>query len=946
LPFLLLGQEHFAPTYNLSINDGLLDNNITSILLDQYDDIWLGTDSGVVRYNGVKFENFDLKRAQVLGKVTIFKNSKHQILVSDGVHLFSFDRTTNKFLPIKINSPIHHNPFASGISSIYQPKHKKSLWIATVDKRLFQLNTTTFKIETYKKIVHASQNNIIRSIYLDHNEKLWLGTDNGKLITFHKNEFTLIRSKTFQKSPITAILEDCDQNIWIGTGGKGLFLLDTNGNQVANYNYNPLNNKSLSGNSITSIYEDKFNTLWIATDGNGLSQLIDSKKGFSRYLNGKVIHSIHSGNTNEIWIGTSSNGVFHLDFRNPFFLANLGDSLDKTNLIRSVFRDNSQKLWIGTAGNGVKTYTKSKNINSISYHKQSFNSALSNTSILNIYQDYVNTIWIGSYKKGLFKYNPSKKTTLSVKNIDGHQIHGKEIWAICEDSENRLWIGTNEGLNVFDRKNKTVTYYKNKNTPVTISSNEIRCILKDIKGNMWIGTLNGLNQFNRNTKKIEHYYFDSENLNSISGNTVMAIYEDSNLKLYFGTYINGLNMYSRETNTFKKVKLDEGININSITNIGEDKDNRLLITSKNNLFMIDKQRRKTYNLTNYWGINNLIWARGTLLNDNSGNTLIGSSKGLVFFDSKKNYSIDTSFSFTEIELDKANKKNKISLKSTNTDTIKLNHNQNTFSVKFNYPTYLSKNRKYLYQLKGKSKDWISIESKGRIDLKSLQPGNYILKLKTTKNTLNSNQKKLTIIIDSPVWDKGWFRIIIGLLTFILSLFIWKLRKNHTNKQQNKIDDLISANSLDIKNKMDKKYNPHDLSSLSLKLEHKNQLLELLKKDYKQLIKISNVEHIENLKEKISLINESLLLEKNKDVFYDFFKRTNENFVTTFFQKYKNCTQSEIRLCALVLFEFSNQEIATIMGISYSSVKMKRYRLRKKLKLNTNEELFVFLKQFE
>jgi hypothetical protein len=136
----------------------------------------------------------------------------------------------------------------------------------------------------------------------------------------------------------------------------------------------------------------------------------------------------------------------------------------------------------------------------------------------------------------------------------------------------------------------------------------------------------------------------------------------------------------------------------------------------------------------------------------------------------------------------------------------------------------------------------------------------------------------------------------------------------------------------------------ELTSHTLHLIQKNQLLEELKSKLGEMIKDDKRDQRKELKQLINLITFNNNQEKNWDDFRIVFERVHDNFFERLKKHSRALTASELRLVALLKMNLSSSDIATMLGISQDSLRISRYRLRKKLNLEEGENLSAFLQK--
>ncbi len=219
--------------------------------------------------------------------------------------------------------------------------------------------------------------------------------------------------------------------------------------------------------------------------------------------------------------------------------------------------------------------------------------------------------------------------------IDG--LSGSLCAACIQDSFGFLWIGTDKGLNRFNGHDfQTFIYDANDSTSLT--DNVVRTVIQTKDSSIWVGTKNGLNKFSYSQKQIklnnkisfQHFFYDASNDNSLSNNSINAIYQDSSGKLWIGTH-NGLNMldldkYSENYNPtfmhyFNNPKDSNSISHKAIKTIVGDNEGNLWIgtlgggLNKFNIktgkfkryFDEDKSRTGKYILSLFFDHNGILW---------------------------------------------------------------------------------------------------------------------------------------------------------------------------------------------------------------------------------------------------------------------------------------------------------------------------------------------------
>lgn len=172
-------------------------------------------------------------------------------------------------------------------------------------------------------------------------------------------------------------------------------------------------------------------------------------------------------------------------------------------------------------------------------------------------------LWIGTFGGGLIRFDPSDESFIRYQHdpTDSTSLSNDRITHIIEESPNILWVGTIQGLNRFDRKKGTFErFYAVENDVTSLTDDNIRVLHIDRQKTLWVGTgfiyenneLGGLNKFNAATKTFTQYLHDPNDPNTLAGNVIKAIYEDSKGNFWVGG-MNGLHLMNRKTGTFQRM---------------------------------------------------------------------------------------------------------------------------------------------------------------------------------------------------------------------------------------------------------------------------------------------------------------------------------------------------------------------------------------------------------
>jgi signal transduction histidine kinase/DNA-binding response OmpR family regulator/streptogramin lyase len=203
-----------------------------------------------------------------------------------------------------------------------------------------------------------------------------------------------------------------------------------------------------------------------------------------------------------------------------------------------------------------------------------------------MFEDENGTLYFG-LNTGVYKYNG---VNFQLFDVGPEEAKKALITSMFLDSDLNLWVTSWGGIYSVDlRTNQYEHYISDPDDPSTISTNSVpTCyylIDEDSQGYIWIGTANGLNRYNKQKKTFTRFIHDSENFDSISSNSISAVYVDSDDTVWIGTVNNGLNKFNRKNETFVRFSHDphnpSRIRDDAITAIFEDSHHNLWIGTRN-----------------------------------------------------------------------------------------------------------------------------------------------------------------------------------------------------------------------------------------------------------------------------------------------------------------------------------------------------------------------------
>lgn len=375
--------------------------------------------------------------------------------------------------------------------------------------------------------------------------------------------FINLNSKTgLSSNTVNTILKDKYGFMWFGTD-DGLNKFD--GQNFVVYRHSETDSSTIGRGVVTAMQEDKEGNLWIGTNIT-LSLYNRSLNNFINYDFSKLgwIRSLQADDLGNIWVGTYA-GLYYFNPKTKKIITYKANPQRKdqlnSNVILSVFEDSKNRIWVGT--NAGLHLLNPQNGNFTRFvHSRENPLTISNDIVRSLVEDKVGNIWVGT-GEGLNKMDVANKTFKHFKGIDSdvQTLSNNSIYKIAFDKDGKLWVGTEDGLNIFN-PNTGKTFRVDKLTSKKYSGvgsfvgRSVKDIYLDDSGIYWIGTIQGgVNKYDTNLAFFNHLRFNPLDVNGFSAGAVSSFAEGPDGDIFIGTDENGLNLFNRNTKLIKEIPL-------------------------------------------------------------------------------------------------------------------------------------------------------------------------------------------------------------------------------------------------------------------------------------------------------------------------------------------------------------------------------------------------------
>ena len=456
-------------------------NYVETVYQDHFGELWIfSKDPGIIHINLTTNEKEHLftpkeeliKHGRKSRKLIFEDKAENLWLLPTEGNFCYYDRKEKNLKPLltDINNP---KSIFSPLVRSYTLDNQGNCWFATargVEKLCFfpqsyQFNLTDYEAET-------------RAFLRDSNNRLWTASKSnyiqiyapdGTLEGYLSAQGNIVKEKQPFYNGVYSILEDKNNNIWLGTKDIGLFQLrktGTNHYSIHHFEHQPDNPYSLSSNSIYAIYQDSRNHIWVGCYGGGLNLLTQAKDGKISFIHGNnelrnypiaygmKVRNIAEAPGGVILVGTT-NGL--LTFSNNFerleeikFYRNIRRPGDKNSLsandIMHIYTDKNQTTYIISFTGGVNKVISEKLLSeNIRFKNYDKNNGLASDLALSMIEDTQNQLWVVS-EIALSKFNPVKETFENYELSSIYQEFNFSEAIPVINARNQIVLGTDKGF--------------------------------------------------------------------------------------------------------------------------------------------------------------------------------------------------------------------------------------------------------------------------------------------------------------------------------------------------------------------------------------------------------------------------------------------------------------------------------------------------------------------
>jgi len=777
------------------------------MLQDRQGYMWLGTASGLNRYDGYNFRIYNRQKGNPYSLLNpsinhLFQDAQERLWVLHAAGLSLYRPLTDDFVNFTGvagtgEGAIVLNGLGTSIRCAVQDP-SGSLWLAS-DAGLILFDPEAKRIQVHS---HDPANpdglssNDVRFLVQDRMGTLWLATAGGlHRLDRETRRITRYTGPSLPNNELTQLALDRFNHLWIGTRG-GVCRLDLNqGIRAASecFRHDPRDPRTLASDVARVLFTDRDGQVWIGTENGGLDRFDYETSTFVHCrtdpndlssLNNDSVYSLFQDRTGILWVGTFAGGA-NLSRRNydailHFTTVPGNPNSVSYNSITDFFEDKDGYVWICTDGGGLNRFDpRTRRFE----HWTTENSGLTRDAVLDVFEDK-GRLLIGTWAGGLNVLDP-KRRSFSALTTRNSSLPTNSIFEIAKDKRGRLVLGTSErGLVVYDLATDTAKSYGNFDALL---------LHEDATGDFLVGTESGLMLFDPDDDSIVTFRHDDRVSESIVGDRVYAIVEIGGAAFLVGTD-QGLDRFDKRSGKF--THLNPALPGSEIRSMAKDRQGEIWIGTNRGLCRYNPRTG---------GVKYYTRGDGTLGNDYNRCAYLRTRDGAIYLGGLNNgFNIIYPTRITENRIPPAVVITDFKIGNRSvipgpdsplkqaigaTREIELSYLESSFSFELAALDFANPGRnRYAFQLEGFDKQWNDVGPQRSAMYTNMSPGRYIFRVRASNGDgyWNEEGTSIAIRIHPPFWTTLWFRLLVAgaIMATVLAIILTARRRHRMLEEIN------------------------------------------------------------------------------------------------------------------------------------------------------------------
>jgi diguanylate cyclase (GGDEF)-like protein len=763
----------------LSLEQGLSQSTVADILQDRRGYVWLATEDGLNRFDGLSFTVYRHDPGDAASLPTSFiwdveEDATGNLWVATTGGLAMLDRATDRVVADRALAGRH-------IRALRFAAKDNALWVGTRDGGLFRLDVAG---GTWTRFAHDAADpgslpdDRVYALYVDGKDRLWVGTDGGlSLLEAGGRRFSHFGAQAggrpgLSDAKVRAIAEDETGALWVGTSAGGLNRLDAASGRFEHFRHDARNRSSLADDNVRALLHDAEGRLWVGTSA-GLD-LFDGVRGaFVHYrhdardggsLADDHVLALAQDRGGVLWVGTRLGGVHKWNPLSWQFGHVAPDPDDPSGLgsghVTSFSEDRAGRLWVGTFDAGLYVMDRTTGQMTAYRARAADPRGLPSDRVMALRHDHRGDLWIGTQDAGLARYRARTGTFERYQRDPARtgSLSWNGVTALLEDRAGRLWLGTyGGGLERFDERTATFTHFRHDPADDrSLSGDRVSSLAEAPDGRLWVGTMEkGLNRLDLRSGRFERFAHAAGDPHALPSDIVHTVFVDAAGGLWVGTH-GGLSHRGPDADAFETLTTRNGLASDVVYGIRSDAQGRLWLSTNNGLSRLDP---RTGQFTNY-GVSHGLQASefnfGAWHQSPSGELFFGGVSGFNAFmpDRIRQVAQAPPVVLTAVSVGHR----PIGSPADEVRQIKLGFRDKVLGIEFAALDFTAPHRnRFAYRLEGFDPEWVSLDGRRTVTYTNLNAGRYTFRLRAANSDGRWNEEGLAIPVSvaAAPWATGW-----------------------------------------------------------------------------------------------------------------------------------------------------------------------------------------------
>ncbi|UXI68083.1 ligand-binding sensor domain-containing diguanylate cyclase [Tahibacter amnicola] len=807
--------DHLTPA------QGLPNIVATAIAEDSDGFLWVGTYGGLARWDGYRFHVYERQSQNPRGLPDNFIQALHRDvrgtlwIGTSAAGLVRYERETDAFtaLPVSADGISHASVRAiaddgdgglwvgsnGGLDRLdaqgravghwrHDPADPESLphdrvltllrdrrgsvWVGT-ENGLVRLDASSGRFQRitipHLDGLHAA----IWSLALDEQDRVWVGTfrHGAFLVVPGVSEPVVLApaqprdAADFRASQIAAIVDSGADDMWLGTFGQGIFVVNKHSLQMRRVQHDPALESTLADDSIRAMHRDQSGLIWSATH-----------RGLSRHAPGRgAVDTVFGG-------GRAGAGLSGAD-------------------ASWLYENDDGRVWVGFHKNGIDIVDPaSGSLTPVRPDVSRPDEALPNDIVLAMVGGDDGEVFVGTFR-GLYRVSRDGGKVRRM-HLAGRPSEAP-AWALLRRG-GVLWVGGfSDGLWRLDLASDA-TQRVAATGPGALSDQRVFAMADAGDGTFWVGTRNGLDRYDPASGVVERLQADPMTQGRLAAGFITALQKDARQRLWIGTFGGGLHRMDSNTlagnRHLQRITLADGLPNDNVDGIVEADDGHLWVSTDDGVAVVDPTANAVRALHRADGLAITTYWTGSATRTRTGDVLFGGTGGVTVVRPHQlgQWNYRPPVVLTDVRLGGYS----LALGPYNADMarpIVVPPDAGSIAVEFAALDYSAPERtRYAFRLRGVSDDWIPVDPVRRVAaFTNLAPGSYAMVLRATSRSGATSERHVPIVV-MPAWHQTWwFRVALAIGVVGVMLALVHIRTAFLRRRRDELERKVLERTLQL-----------------------------------------------------------------------------------------------------------------------------------------------------